>query len=753
MKKSNGLFRKNVFRKHLALFLITILVPTCLFLGVYMYGYSSNVKESIESASSNNLDRVSRNVELFFENTDQIALQVSLNPSIAGMLNRPFEQSAYDLFVIKELLRGWTSYSSLFQSLYIHVLQNNKVLTTNEGLYKVSDFYDAAFMDEMKRFGLDHYDLWTGIRKLQESTGPNEVDLDVLTFVRVVPVTEQTPLGVLYINFRKDAFLQTIEHLSPNSQGNMVVLDPQNRLASEKVEGLDAERIASELQPGQARTDVIGRGADKYFITASKSSANGWTLLHLTPYEVYSGQMRQLLLKVSLIFAGVLSLGIGMAYLFASILYGPWKRVEERLQGYVLKTFDASKGDVYAVVDHAIHNLIDTIRHNEPVLRDHLVRDLFHHAHPEGDRTVLDRFAEWGVPFEHPHFIVVVISGELRTADRDNESRYNLVLYSLAEELLNSRFKSAGTVLGKVQYAFLLNTASSELQEATIQELEACCQEIVAKAREHLDVSMHFCIGGVRPLHRVHEAYEQARRVMAYKAFLSHSGIFYANESNEPQQFEYPASYQKLLLNSLMTGNREQAEELISDLFHRYIHNSRYPLPKLQQMIVMLMSHIMSSLAQEGYDIGPLIDEAGLLNLQTSGNSVELQTFISNQLKSVMDYLESVREQRQISPYIRKALTFIEEKYTDNISISDIAASIGISSGHLSRLFKAEVGKPPLEYLTEYRLEQGKQLLVDSTQSLHQISEAIGYNDVHTFIRFFKKYEGTTPGEYRKQWM
>ncbi|MCS7460887.1 helix-turn-helix domain-containing protein [Paenibacillus doosanensis] len=753
MRLSRGIFRKNVFRKHLALFLITILVPTCLFLGVYMYGYANNVKESIVSASNNDMDRVSRNLDIFFENTDRIALQASLNPSIVEMLNRPFEKSAYDFFVVKELLRGWTSYNSLFQSVYIHILQNNKVLTTNEGLYSLNDFYDAAFIHEMDRLGRSRYAVWTGVRRFHESTGVNTVDSDVLTFVRIVPVTEQTPLGVLYINFNKDVFLQTIEHLSPDSLGNIVVIDPQNRLASGPVDGLDAEAVARELQPGQTRTDVLGHGPNKYFITASKSAVNGWTLLNLTPYEAYSGQMSHILLKVSGIFAAVLALGIGLAYLFASILYGPWRRVEERLQGYVLKTFEASKGDVYAVVDHAIHNLIDTIRHNEPVLRDHLVRDLFHYPHPQDDRTLRDRFAEWGVPFEHPYFIVIVISGELRIADRENESRYNLVLYSLAEELLNTRFQAAGSVLGKVQFAFLLNTERSELQEETIHDLEACCQDIVTKAREHLDVSMHFCIGGVRPLHRVHEAYEQARRVMAYKAFLSHSGIFYANEWNEPQQFEYPASYQKLLLNTLMTGNREQAEELISDLFHRYIHNSRYPLPKLQQMLVMLMSHIMSSLAQEGYDIGPLVDEAGLLNLQTSGNSLELQAFISNQLKSVMDYLEAVREQRQISPYIRQALTYIEGKYKENISISDIAAAIGISSGHLSRLFKAEVGKSPLEYLTEYRLEQGKQLLVDSAQSLNQISEAIGYNDVHTFIRFFKKYEGTTPGEYRKQWM
>jgi AraC-like DNA-binding protein len=87
------------------------------------------------------------------------------------------------------------------------------------------------------------------------------------------------------------------------------------------------------------------------------------------------------------------------------------------------------------------------------------------------------------------------------------------------------------------------------------------------------------------------------------------------------------------------------------------------------------------------------------------------------------------------------------------MSISDIAAAIGISSSHLSRIFKMEVGRTPLEYLTEYRLKHSKRLLADGNCSLNKIVEAIGYNDVHTFIRSFKKVEGITPGEYRKRLM
>jgi AraC-like DNA-binding protein len=185
-------------------------------------------------------------------------------------------------------------------------------------------------------------------------------------------------------------------------------------------------------------------------------------------------------------------------------------------------------------------------------------------------------------------------------------------------------------------------------------------------------------------------------------------------------------------------------------LFERYVFKRRYSEPKLQQMITMLMSSVLSALVQEGYDIGPLLNENDFLGFQGSRNSEELRTTINSRIGLIIDFLESVRQERRYSPLVRKTIAYMEDKYALSLSISDIAEAMGISGSHLSRVFKSEVGKSPLEYLTEYRLEHGKRLLADPTLSLAQISEAIGYNHAYTFIRYFKLYVGMTPGDFRK---
>jgi len=530
----------------------------------------------------------------------------------------------------------------------------------------------------------------------------------------------------------------------------IVVLDPQNKLVSSAQKGLNAEQLALKLENGEMKTDVISLADGRFFVTAYKAPLYGWTLLQLTPYAMYSKQMQADIGQALIILLIILLAGLGVSYLFTSILFDPWRRLAERLREYVIRPSGTVKADAYNIVDHAIGHLITTVDQNKPIIREHLVQELLRHRQPK-DNAIFEQFAQMGICFEHSNFLVLLIVVEAGVQDQEN----GVYLYSLAEDLLASQFSVAGSILDRSMFGFIVNFPSAELETAEQERLEQCFGHIKQEAHDRWGVSIHAAAGGIRPLWQVYEAYELARRAVAYRAFWasSDSHIVYADRENEELEFDYPVSYQKLLLNIILTGDRQAAEKLVSQLFEKYIHQNHYSQPKLQQMIVMLMSHMLGSLVQEGYDIGKLMGEVNLLNLEKYKDSTELQAYIHSTIHSMMDYIHEIRSETSTPPYIQEAIIYMEKNYDRNIAMSDVAEAVGISSGHLGRLFKAETGKPPLEYLTQHRLQEGKKLLLDTSKSLQHISEAIGYNDVHTFIRFFKKYEGITPGEYRKKVM
>jgi two-component system response regulator YesN len=79
-----------------------------------------------------------------------------------------------------------------------------------------------------------------------------------------------------------------------------------------------------------------------------------------------------------------------------------------------------------------------------------------------------------------------------------------------------------------------------------------------------------------------------------------------------------------------------------------------------------------------------------------------------------------------------------------------MADDLSISTWYLSRVFKAETGQNFIHYLTEYRLQQARQLMSDPAAKLHEISEQVGYAEYAHFSRVFKKYYNLTPSEYKR---
>ena len=85
------------------------------------------------------------------------------------------------------------------------------------------------------------------------------------------------------------------------------------------------------------------------------------------------------------------------------------------------------------------------------------------------------------------------------------------------------------------------------------------------------------------------------------------------------------------------------------------------------------------------------------------------------------------------------------------LSIDDVAASVFLSSGYLGIIFKEETGYTILEYITYVRMQKaGEMLRSHSEWKVKDVAEQLGYNNVQSFIRFFKKYYGQTPAAYRK---
>lgn len=93
---------------------------------------------------------------------------------------------------------------------------------------------------------------------------------------------------------------------------------------------------------------------------------------------------------------------------------------------------------------------------------------------------------------------------------------------------------------------------------------------------------------------------------------------------------------------------------------------------------------------------------------------------------------------------------YMQEHLKDEISLNVLANEFHLSAQYISQLFKNEIGVNFLAYLTNIRMEQAKKLLLSTDDTVAEIAEKSGYADYRVFTKAFKKSEGVTPSQYRR---
>lgn len=133
-----------------------------------------------------------------------------------------------------------------------------------------------------------------------------------------------------------------------------------------------------------------------------------------------------------------------------------------------------------------------------------------------------------------------------------------------------------------------------------------------------------------------------------------------------------------------------------------------------------------SQLQAQGLLLEVLGEAAEGLNRARAGSTVEART------KAKLLLLQS----------------YIREHYAENVRHSDLEQAAGLSRNYIIVQFKREFGRTPMQYLTWVRIQKARELALQTNLSVSEIASQVGYADVHTFGKMFKKKTGTSLSQF-----
>ena len=103
-------------------------------------------------------------------------------------------------------------------------------------------------------------------------------------------------------------------------------------------------------------------------------------------------------------------------------------------------------------------------------------------------------------------------------------------------------------------------------------------------------------------------------------------------------------------------------------------------------------------------------------------------------------------------PFVKEAKEYVEEHYTENLTVKEVAGIIGISSGYLSTMFNQSMGQSFVDYLNQLKINHACVYLEQNYLKVYEIAYKVGFQDEKYFTKVLKKIKEITPKEYKNNY-
>lgn len=101
-------------------------------------------------------------------------------------------------------------------------------------------------------------------------------------------------------------------------------------------------------------------------------------------------------------------------------------------------------------------------------------------------------------------------------------------------------------------------------------------------------------------------------------------------------------------------------------------------------------------------------------------------------------------------PLLAEVFGFIEKRYSERISLKDVAQAVSLTPGHLTTIVRRKTGRTVLEWISERRMMEARKLLVQTDLAIEEVGRRVGYNDPGYFVRTFRRTHSVTPLSWRR---
>lgn len=760
--------KRSVMVTWLTSYISVLLVP--IIISGILYTASWHVVESeVNRANNNALKQMEMAIDNSLGGIERLSLEISLNKQVNAFINtaQPLsDNDYYDLVTISNDLRVYQTANEYIEQIYLYYKNSDTVISTRNRTDSRSLF---QMLDGQNLKGHEAWRTFLDKRYIQEYTPvtitEDENPYKAVLFAKSVTLANRDQPGAVLLFVVKDSKL--LANIPPSEATSVAVLDKENRLVAssgleQSPDFLTYDKFTGEN--GLFYGDVAGAQVAVSYTTSART---GWKYMSMIPAERFDDKMKYMkrLVYASIILS--LLLGGVVTFLFLRKNYNP---IHLLIRSFSMKAgISFAEGtNEYGFLQEALNNTfaekeeVDRRLHqHRDAIRSHFLQGLLK-GNLEQDIPIHESLSAHDIRLASPHFAVLLFHidhfGKFQedvTVDPQKVKLMQFILMNVVEEVIGGHNRGFTTEIDDMQ-ACIFNFGSEQDPE----ELRRIAEQVKLFLLDHFHVHLTVSISGIHAdLFGIAEAYQEALSAMAYRLVIGSGAIIRYDElpSSEAVRqagnYYYPLHVEQQLINFVKTGDYEKSSSIIEQIIETNVSNAVLSVPLGKCLMFDLASTMLKTMNEIG-------SQGSKKSLMEQFNPVERLSgceTIKEMRREILAILEQVCQsvqadrKQEYSPLGELVSAYVKANYAEeNLNISMIGEKFGITPSYLSKQFKAQTGDALLDFISRTRLEEAKKLLSGQTLSIMEIARRVGYADINTFNRTFKKFEGITPGKYKE---
>lgn len=730
---------------------------------VLFQGYRQALFANSQEYNNIILSQVCDTIDTTIREINTLSLNISMNNKVIKLAWTPTltpRENINEAVDIIQVLKNYKKDYQYIDSIQIYYKNSDMVITDQSRFHSARDFVSygsTAYWSEkeLKTLYSGNSIQRLGTKVVDRKTGEDKI------YTVIYPLVIASPnqfYGYATINFDYSYLEGFVKHIG--AENSIIAVDESGKpmLAFGNQEYVDM--LPDILESKVSDLHYFKQGKDNFVVINQPSETSPWTYYLILEENAYLKNMRSMLivyLAIS-VFAFGLALSIWLAWRNFSPIQEIMVDINQMTSSSALSPEKHANEltTIHSMTKQALqeyNSLTLRMTRQIPVMQESIIRSyLLGTVKEEGKSAESKEYA--GISFPWRNFVVILFHIKNLKAEHGGVEMMNARLKLLVEEAFFQQYQEKQAIyfadMTRQQTALVLN--SSLLLEQQRDPLRELLMQIQRELEGNFPITLTIAIGSLahHPLD-LRESYIAAEQALDHRLFEIPGGIIYSDEMEASvSRYYYPIELENQLIQNVKEGNLEEVHTIIDEIILKnYVYN-KISLEASKHLQFNLLGTALRVYNDLSLTMTPSSLEASLFTeLPSSVNAQQVEVSIRELFTEICSHINQVKEKN--ASVVQTVLEHIARHYQDSsLSLQSVAEVANLNSSYFSTYFKEQVGENFNVYVNRLRLEKGCELLKTTDYTLDVIAEKIGYTSATVFARNFKKYYGSTPGQYRK---